>query len=224
MRLNRTQLFGASILSLFTLLSFTKTAPPRAGYSLVADSLKLDSVKVKSGKKPINVNKSRPSIGLLNPKVNSPLIYNPKKQIKTAFRLDSSTNINVTEQIKLPADSLSSVKILNRPPSIIPLQDFKNIERKSIGLDLWRQNAKKYDGQSEIEGRKLNPKLLLGDGLDKIFGNNGPVEFKANGNVLLDFGVSELAIGFVLVGIKLLASVSEPATMPVVSSLPFVPP
>jgi cell surface protein SprA len=189
--LRSTYISGSLLLSLFALLSVASPIQQlREAQWAIPPFPEEDTLRSKSGRKPYNANKDRWSSQFSAKKPRSPLSISEPSGLKTTFQLDSGKKIAITEQLTTPD---SKKGLLYRPLEFTPVSTYIERQRTHISSDLWRSNAKKYDGQSEVSGRGLFPKIQLGDGLDRLFGSN-VVEFKPNGYVLLDFGIMSQSI------------------------------
>jgi cell surface protein SprA len=164
-------------------LAVAQQVPPAADSTGVpADSL---LPRARSGRRPVvNLgdrypNRLRPLGG------NSPLAPQYPRQFRTSVRVDSTQRLIVTEEV-LNADG---PPVPAGPGQALTLEEYRRIQNRRADRSLLKSYAARSDGQSEVAGRGLFPKINFSDPtLDRIFGGNG-IEFQPNGSVLLDFGL-----------------------------------
>jgi hypothetical protein len=144
-------------------------------------SSKADTV-VKSGRRPKLKLKDRYSNRFSEKTPTSPFVIKDPKNISTEFKLDSVGKISVYEKTK---DLKGNDNY--RPAERMSIQDFNNRQEDSFMRDYWKKFAASQDGKDETSGRGLLPKIELPPAIDRIFGGS-KIDFKPNGNVLLDIG------------------------------------
>lgn len=180
-------LSGGLILSVFASLAWV--SPMRGtAYQLtnknaraIFSSYLADTLK-KSGRRPRYKLKDRYANRFTNKTATSPFSPKDSKELNTEFRLDSSGKISVYEKIRGLSDNTQY-----RPAEQISIKDYSTLQENRFMRDYWRKYAAAQDGKDDTKGRGLLPKIELPPAIDRIFGG-AQVDFKPNGNILLDIG------------------------------------
>ncbi len=131
----------------------------------------------KTGRRPRYKPKDRPTNSFVNPTAASPFV--PKNTTQTEFELDSA-GISIVEKLKQ-----SNIEL--KPAQRLSMKEYEALQQKRFLRDYWRKYAAAQDGKDETKGRGLLPKIELPPAIDRIFGGS-EIDFKPNGNVLLDVG------------------------------------
>ena len=181
-------LSGSLVLSVFASLAWvlpTRMDTMMGNWNSFASSEEMavenDTLK-KSGRRPRFKIKDRTSTRFSSKHANSPFVLKDPKGISTEFRLDSAGKIAVYEQFK-DNPELGDY----RPAEQLSFKDYQKIQQQKFLRDYWRKYSASLDGQDDTKGRSLLPKIELPPSIDRIFGGS-QVEFKPNGNILLDVG------------------------------------
>jgi len=144
-----------------------------------------DSIRLKSGRRPLLRLPDRYSNRFSQPIPGSPFAPRDPRSLQTQFQFDSSGRLSIYERLA-PGSTLPSFNY--RPAETITLDQYRALQNRRAYQDLLRGYESRADGKSETSGRGLFPKFNLSNpGLDRIFGASG-IEFKPNGSVLLDLG------------------------------------
>ncbi|MBC7892403.1 MAG: cell surface protein SprA, partial [Sphingobacteriaceae bacterium] len=144
-----------------------------------------DSIRLKSGRRPLLRLPDRYSNRFSQPIPGSPFAPRDPRSLQTQFQFDSSGRLSIYERLT-PGSTLPSIDY--RPAETITLDQYRALQNRRAYQDLLRSYESRADGKSETSGRGLFPKFNLSNpGLDRIFGASG-IEFKPNGSVLLDLG------------------------------------
>lgn len=181
---------------MLTLLSFAASAQvPTRPDSTQSGTNPLDSTgttpadsvgpRSRSGRRPILNLRDRYPNRLQSLGGNSPLAPRYPRQFQTNVRIDSARRILIDEQLVNPEGR----PVPTGPGQALTLEEYRQIQNRRADRSLLKSYAARSDGQSEVAGRGLFPKINFSDPtLDRIFGGDG-IEFQPNGSVLLDFGL-----------------------------------
>ena len=156
---------------------------PTAADSLLA-TLRRDSVRLKSGRRPLLRLSDRYGNRLSQPVPGTPFAPRDPSSLQNDFRIDSAGRLSVYERLTPDGGRAFDV----RPAESMTLDQYRRLQNRRAYQQLLKGYAAQSDGKSATMGRGLFPKFnMSAPGLDRIFGGNG-IEFKPNGSVLLDLG------------------------------------
>ena len=121
--------------------------------------------------------RDRRAPSLVEPISGSPL-YKPSNALKRTFSLDTARNLVIHEDLYgLP---------YRAPTKMSFAQARRYFERQSV-RSFWKNRSLELDGESVVEGRKLNPRVYIGPWSERIFGGEF-VEFQPNILLTIDLG------------------------------------
>ncbi|HEY9116748.1 MAG TPA: cell surface protein SprA, partial [Roseivirga sp.] len=111
--------------------------------------------------------------------LNSPLLFNNPPFYNRNYRVDTSKNIIVSEE-------LGSQFI--RPPAYVPFNAVLQKKIEEGNREFFKERSKARDGESAIANRsRLIPPIALNPFFDRLFGGD-QILINTNGTVQLDFG------------------------------------
>ncbi len=110
--------------------------------------------------------------------MSSPLLLKNPSNINTQYRVDSGGNVSVQERVGAYD---------YRPPMVLNRDEFSSYQDGYLSREYWRTKSAGAGGKSEVTGRRLIPKIYVGEGMDRLFGGSY-LDFQTNGFVTLDFG------------------------------------
>jgi cell surface protein SprA len=176
---------GGLLISFFSWLSFNTIAPTSRYVETTTHKLTsaADTI-VKSGKRPRINWRDRATNRLSDPLPSSSLILKDSKNLSNEFVLDSVNKIIVEEKLKSESSDINY-----RPAERMSYAEFMEAQRKQTTREYWKDYAKRFDGESEVGGRGLSPKIELPPVLDRIFGGSN-MNIAPNGNVTIRMGVT----------------------------------
>lgn len=144
-----------------------------------------DSIRAKSGRRPVLKLSDRYLNRFSQPLPNSPFVPRDPRGLNTQFRVDSAGRLTIYERLE-PGSGARPFDY--RPAETLTPEQYRALQNRRAYQDVLRGYEASGSGRSEVTGRGLFPKFnLSAPGLDRIFGGNG-IEFKPNGSVLLDLG------------------------------------
>jgi cell surface protein SprA len=150
-----------------------------------------DSIRVKSGRRPLLNLSDRYGNRFSQPLPNSPFVPRDPRSLNTQFRVDSTGRLTIFERLE-PGTGTRPFDY--RPQETMTLEQYRALQNRRAYQDVLRGYEAQGSGRSEVVGRGLFPKFnVSAPGLDRVFGSNG-IEFKPNGSVLIDLGYLHQAI------------------------------
>lgn len=114
-----------------------------------------------------------------NRKNISPFANKRPKTVKQEVKIDQSGKFYTIDEKLGEADY--------RPGTTMSYDQYKNVQRKQIVSNFYKQKAKEKEEKDPKSNRSLVPRIYMNPNLDRIFGGNY-IDVKLNGSVLLDFG------------------------------------
>ncbi|HYG40824.1 MAG TPA: cell surface protein SprA, partial [Cytophagales bacterium] len=115
----------------------------------------------------------------LTERPSSPLLLPNPSNIETEVEMDTANNFYIREKVG---------ERNYRAPSTMTLDEYSKIQQQNYLRNYWKSKSEGLDGESDVTGRSLIPKIYISPVFDRIFGGNY-VDIKPNGFVSLDFGV-----------------------------------
>jgi cell surface protein SprA len=162
--------YGMLLLSLLFCTTVTLFAQQRSAVK--------DSTHYQSDTKPTYQATDRYGDPFANPESQTPLQL--KDPVKVDIAMDTSGTYTIQEKIgHLPY----------RPASSMTLEEYKQYQERELLKRYWKNRSRATDGDSEVSGRSLNPRIYISPVLDRIFGGSY-IELVPRGFVTLDFGAS----------------------------------